>query len=77
MKERELFTLGSLINSLITSQFRSQPSRLRQIELFLRFALIELGGVGVGCEGKDPGDGDGVEGYVLGGEEGCHCCLVD
>lgn len=31
----------------------------------------------MGREGEDQGDGDGVEGYILGGEEGYHCCLVD
>jgi hypothetical protein len=30
----------------------------------------------VGEEGEDPGDGDGVEGYVCGGEEGGHCWFV-
>ena len=55
---------------MITSQFRSQTSWLRQIELFLRLALIELGYLGVGREGEDLGDGDGIEGYILGGEEG-------
>ena len=31
----------------------------------------------MGREGEYPGDGDSVEGYILGGEKGCHCCLVD
>ena len=30
----------------------------------------------MGGEGEDVGDGDGVEGDVLGGEEGGHCLVL-
>lgn len=46
------------------------------IELLFRGGLIECYSVDVGGEGEDVGEGNGVEGDVLGGEDGGHCLVL-
>ena len=69
-------TFRSVIDALILIQFRSHAPRMPHIELLFRGGLIECYSVDVGGEGEDVGEGNGVEGDVLGGEDGGHYLVL-
>ena len=69
-------TFRSVIDTLILTQFRSHAPGMLHVEFLFRGRFVEGYSVGVRSEGEDVGKGDGVEGEVLGGEEGGHCLLV-
>jgi hypothetical protein len=60
------------VDALIFGNEIVKGAGLAVVELAGGGALVELGYGDMRSEGEDPGDGDGVEGYV-GGEEGCNC----
>ena len=65
--------LGGLVERLVVGDFGRQRARLRQVEGFGRFGVVQLRRVHVRRETEDPGCGDGVEGEVPRQvEEGCH-----
>ena len=65
-------TFRSVIDTLILSHFRSHAPRMPHVEFLFRRRFVECYGIDVGGEGEDVGDGDGVEGEVLVGEQGSH-----
>ena len=68
-------TFRSVIDTLILSHFRSHAPRMLHVEFLFRTRFVECYGIDVGGEGQDVGDGDGVEGEVLVGEQGGHCSV--
>ena len=68
-------TFRSVIDTLIFIQFRSHAPGMLHVELLFRRGFIERYSIDVGGEGEDVGEGDGVEGEIL-GEEGGHCLEI-
>lgn len=69
-------TFCGVIDTLILAQFRSHAPGMLHVELLVRRRFIERYSVDVGGEGEDVGEGDSVEGDILGGEEGGHCLML-
>ena len=69
-------TFRSVIDTLILTQFRSHAPGMLHVEFLFRGRFVEGYSVGVGSECEDVGEGDGVEGKVLGGEEGGHHLVI-
>lgn len=69
-------TFRSVIDTLILTQFRSHAPGMPHVEFLFRGRFVERYSVGVGGEGEDVGQGNGVEGKVLGGEEVSHCLVI-
>ncbi len=68
-------TFRSIIKTLILTQFRSHAPGMRHVEFLLRGRFVECYGVDVRGKGEDVGEGDGIEGEVLGGKKGGHCLV--
>ena len=69
-------TFRSVVDTLILTQFRSHAPRMPHVEFLFRGRFVERYSVGMGGEGKDVGQRDGVEGEILVGEEVSHCLVI-